>query len=143
MEHLSNHDSPEIVDKISLSGVFVQTSDIFKLFHTILPKYVSLQYINLSNTSIFDNDLEKLSTILNKICKNLGDNFNIYVNINSKYLKFNKEIYQEPIIIEIRKSNIDLLLNKYNQLLCKKKHKCYVMFVMIEGTLDNPFICIY
>ena len=58
LEHLSNHDSPEIVDKISLSGVFVQTSDIFKLFHTILHKYVSLQYINLSNTSIFDNDLE-------------------------------------------------------------------------------------
>ena len=43
---------------INLNGIYFQTSDIFTLFHRILPSFPSLSNIHLSNTSIFDNDIE-------------------------------------------------------------------------------------
>lgn len=81
----------------------------------------------------------------------MEDNFNIYIKIYSKYLKFNKLKYQEPIIIEIRKSNIDLLLNKYKtfnnklenrKLLIFKTNWFFLWYTLLDENKEKKFYII-
>jgi Ran GTPase-activating protein (RanGAP) involved in mRNA processing and transport len=57
---LTDFKEKENIKIINLSGIFLQTSDIFSLFYKIFPSYPLLSCVKMSNTSIFDNDMEIL-----------------------------------------------------------------------------------
>ena len=58
LHELLMHPDKDSVTSINLSGRYLITSMIYQLFHIILPSFPHVQEINLSNTSIFDLDLE-------------------------------------------------------------------------------------
>lgn len=58
LRFLKQFEEKHRIRTINLNGIYFQTSDIFTLFHRTLPLFPSLLGIHLSNTSIFDNDIE-------------------------------------------------------------------------------------
>ena len=58
LRFLKQFEEKHRIRNINLNGIYFQTSDIFTLFHRTLPLFTSLTGIHLSNTSIFDNDIE-------------------------------------------------------------------------------------